>query len=254
MPRTARAAVGGVCYHVLNRANDRKTVFHVPADYARFMELVHSAGERHAVDVFAYCLMPNHFHLVLRPKENRSLGRWMHWLMTSYVQWYRLRYESIGHLWQGRFKAFPIQDDAHLLAVLRYVERNALRAGLVARAEDWRWCSLSERTCMSDRRLLAASPCDLPASWRAIVNNPESDERLAMIRACVENGRPFGADAWVGEIARRLGLESTLRPPGRPRQNAAKDAGDRGAPTCRLNAHAQLASSTGDSTDGDQER
>jgi putative transposase len=223
MPRTARAAVGGVCYHVLNRANDRKTVFHAPTDFARFLKLVEDAGERHLVDVLAYCLMPNHFHLVLRPKEDGSLGRWMHWLMTSYVLWYRLHYESVGHIWQGRFKAFPIQDDAHLLAVLRYVERNAQRAGLVSRAEDWPWGSLRERTCAPRRRLVAESAYRLPPNWREIVNTPESEERLGVLRACVTNGRPFGAEVWIKETASRLGLESTLRSAGRPRRDAAND-------------------------------
>jgi putative transposase len=213
--------VGGVCYHVLNRANDRKTVFRIRADFARFLALMVIAGERHAVDVLAYCLMPNHFHLVLRPKDGAALGRWMHWLMTSYVQWYRLRYESVGHIWQGRFKAFPIQDDAHLLTVLRYVERNALRAGLVAKAEDWPWGSLRERVSETGRSVLADSPYELPESWPTVVNAAEPAERLQALRACVMKGRPYGADAWVRETAARLGLESTLRSRGRPRRDAS---------------------------------
>ena len=218
MPRTARAAVGGVCYHVLNRANGRKTVFHCSADFARFMALVQEAGERQVVDVLAYCLMPNHFHLVLRPKLDASLGRWMHWLMTSYVQYYRLTYDSVGHIWQGRFKAFPIQHDLHLLTVMRYVERNPLRAGLVARAEDWPWGSLRERTSTTRGRLLAKSPYDLPSTWKTTVNTPESDDSLESLRGCVAKGTPFGSEAWVTETAKRFGLESTLRSSGRPRR------------------------------------
>lgn len=230
MARTARAAAGGVCYHVLNRANDRRTVFHAAADFAQFLTFVAMAGERHAVDVLAYCLMPNHFHLVLRPKDDKALGRWMHWLMTSHVRSHRLRYESVGHIWQGRFKAFPIQDDDHLFVVLRYVERNALRAGLVARAEDWRWGSLRERISTRGRNLLTDPPCELPTEWPTIVNGPEPDERLQVLRECVRSGRPFGADAWVTETATRLGLESTLRPPGRPRARAASERRDSDAP------------------------
>jgi putative transposase len=216
----------GLCYHVLNRANERKVVFHAPADFARFIALLAEACERHDVGVLAYCLMPNHFHLVLRPTANGALGRWMHWLMTSYVQWYRLRYESVGHIWQGRFKAFPIQHDAHLLAVLRYVERNALRGDLVAHAEDWPWGSLHERTRGLGRRLLVDSPYDLPANWLDIVNQPESAEQLRTLRGCVARGRPFGADAWVKETARHLDLEFTLRSRGRPRRNAGGDVGE----------------------------
>jgi len=93
-----------------------------------------TARERVAIEIFAWCLMPNHLHLVVRPKENGDLARWMHWLLTSHVQRHRSRYKTTGRIWQGRYKAFPIQEDRHLLTVLRYVERNPVRAGLAAHA------------------------------------------------------------------------------------------------------------------------
>ena len=120
----------------------RATVFHKPDDYDAFLDLMAESSVRTPMRILAYCLMPNHFHLALWPREDGDVSRWMHWLMTTHVRRHLGRYRSSGHVWQGRFKAFPIQEDDHLLAVLRYIERNPLRAGLVGRAEEWRWSSL----------------------------------------------------------------------------------------------------------------
>src|SRR5688572_10749124 len=106
MPRTARAAVGGLCYHVLNRGNGRAAVFHKPEDYDAFVDLFVAANERLPMRILGWCLMPNHFHLVLRPHADGDLRRWMQWLMTSHVRRYHRHYQSSGHVWQGRFKAF----------------------------------------------------------------------------------------------------------------------------------------------------
>src|SRR5438045_2451302 len=162
MPRTARAAVGGMCYHVLNRGNGRAEVFHKPDDYAAFLRLLPLAVKRLPIRILAFCLMPNHFHLVLWPHGDGDLGRFMQWVMTSHVRRYHRHYQTSGHVWQGRFKAFPIQDDEHLLTVLRYVERNALRANLVKRAENWTWSSLRERLSRQPSELLQAGPSALP--------------------------------------------------------------------------------------------
>ena len=127
MPRTARACLGGYTDHVLNRGNARATVFHKPADYDAFIEIMAEASLRHSMRILAYCLMPNHFHLALWPHEDGDLSRWMHWLLTTHVGRYLRHYHSSGHIWQGRFKAFPTEEDEHLLTVLRYIERNLLR-------------------------------------------------------------------------------------------------------------------------------
>ena len=129
-------------YHVLNRGNRREDVFHKPGDYDAFVEAIIDASARLPVDVLGYCLMPNHFHLVIRPHADGDLGRWVQWLLMAHARRYHRHYGTSGHVWQGRFKAFIIQDEEHLRLVLRYVERNALRAELVTRAEDWKWSSL----------------------------------------------------------------------------------------------------------------
>ncbi len=141
MPRPARATGGGYCYHVINRGNGRAQVFHADGDYQAFIGLLSQACERLPMRLLAYCLMPNHFHLALWPHHDGDLSRWMHWLLPAYVRRYQQWHESSGHVWQGRFKAFPIAQDEHLLTVVRYIELNPVRARLVARADDWRWSS-----------------------------------------------------------------------------------------------------------------
>ena len=141
---------------MLNRGNARAEVFHKADDYAAFLRLIPLGVERLPMRILAFCLMPNHFHLVLWPCDDGDLGRFMQWLLTSHVRRYHRHYHTSGHVWQGRFKAFPIQQDEHLVAVLRYVERNPLRAKLVRRAENWTWSSLHER--LARRTFRAAAP------------------------------------------------------------------------------------------------
>ena len=126
----------------------------------------------------------------------------------------------MGHVYQGRFKSFPIAADEHLLKVLRHVERNPLRAGLVSRAEDWRWGSLHRRTrgTADERALLADSPVRLGRHWVEHVNRPETELELAAIRRSVSRGQPFGGATWRIKISRQLGLEHTFRPQGRPKK------------------------------------
>ena len=131
MARPLRTTPAGYCYHVLNRGNGRRQVFHKDADFSAFVQLFADAHLRHAMRIVAYCLMPNHFHLVLWPRHDGDVSRFMQWLLTTHVRRYHQHHRTSGHVWQGRFKAFPIQENEHLLTVLRYVERNPLRAGIV---------------------------------------------------------------------------------------------------------------------------
>ncbi len=220
MPRTARASVGGLCYHVINRGNARAEVFRKPEDYAAFRDLLQEATARVRMRVLAYCLMPNHFHLALWLRGDGDLSRFMQWLLTAHVRRYHRHYQSNGHVWQGRFKAFPIQQDEHLLTVLRYIERNPLRAGLVARAEDWLWASLRERA--GQEAWLHPSPVRGPADWVGWVNAPMTDAEVEALRRSVNRGTPYRSAAWVHQTARRLGLEASLNPRGRPRTRSEK--------------------------------
>jgi putative transposase len=184
--------VGGYCYHALNRGNERGRVFHDADDYHGFVKLLREACARVPMRLVGFCLMPNHFHLVLWPHGDGDLSRWMQWLLTTQVHGYRRRYRGSGHVWQGRFKAFPIAEDEHLLAVLRYVERNPLRAGLVERAEDWAWSSLPVWLQPPRMPWLHAGPVPRHAGWLEHVQVPHSEAELAALRRCVERGAPYG--------------------------------------------------------------
>jgi len=222
MPRTARASVGGICYHVLNRGNGRSRVFHDDADYRAFLDLMATACDRVSMPVPAFCLMPNHFHLVLWPRHDGDLSRFMQWLLTSHVRRHHRRHRGSGHVWQGRFKAFPIQQDAHLLTVLRYVERNPLRARLVRDAVNWPWSSLGFADLKDPPNIPLDSPVDRPRGWARTVNEPQSTAELEALRRSVQRGTPFGLLHWTRRTAERLGLESTLNPRGRPRKEPQK--------------------------------
>lgn len=139
--------------------------------------------------------------------------------LTHTQRWHAHHHSAgTGHLYQGRFKSFVAQTDAYYLAVCRYVERNALRANLVERAEDWRWGSLCRRHCSTvvQRNLLSEGPLSLPSDWIQRVNEPETPGELEAIRNCVSRGAPYGSASWIEKTAKRFGLESTLRPRGRP--------------------------------------
>ena len=214
--------MAGICYHVINRGNNRVRVFSAPTDYRSFLGLVEKAQGRVPLRLVAACLMPNHFHFVLIPGESGDLGRWMHWLLTAHVHRHHQGMGTSGRLWQGRFKAFPIQGDEHLLTVIRYVERNPVRAGLVQDARSWPWGSLAWRSGGRLARSLAPSPVTLPANWAEWVNRPQTPVELEQLRACVNRQRPYGSEDWVNQTAVELGLESSLRPVGRPFKSIAK--------------------------------
>jgi putative transposase len=218
MPRTARFIVANYCYHVLNRGNKKSRIFHEREDYEQFLAVIHGAQKRTHIPILAACLMPNHFHLVVRPKRAEDLAQWAHWAFTTQVRWHHAKYATCGRLWQGRFKAFLIQEDHHLLTVMRYVERNALRANLVERAEDWKWGSLGWRGQRNPPVQIQESPVALPSYWRHLVNEPQTAAELAEIRTCVNRQRPFGEEKWVHAQAKALGIEQSLKPVGRPRK------------------------------------
>lgn len=218
MPRTARASVGDYCYHVINRGNGRAEVFHAERDYQAFVNLLSQASERIPMRLLAYCLMPNHFHLALWPQRDGDLSTWMQWLLTAHVRRYHRWHESSGHVWQGRFKAFPIEQDAHLLTVLRYIEQNPVRAQLVARAEDWRWSSARQWGTPVQRPRIDAGPVARPAPWLVWVNEPVKETEVQRIRQSVNRGAPFGSEGWMTRTAKLLGLGASLRPIGRPQK------------------------------------
>ena len=218
MPRRLRHAAGGYVYHVLNRAVGRATIFQKPADYDAFLRVLAQAHEWIPVPLLAYCVMPNHWHLVLWPERDGELSEYMRWLTVTHTQRWHAHYQTqgTGPLYQGRFKSFPIAEDEHYLTVVRYVERNPLRAGLVARAANWRWSSLGQTNLMLESPLLVEGPVARPKDWLARVDQPETQTELEALRRSITRGAPFGGEDWQKRTATYLGLQSSLKPLGRP--------------------------------------
>ena len=224
MPRTARIAPGGMIFHVLNRANNRDQIFEKDKDYLAFLRVMRDTLERKPLRILSYCLMPNHWHFILWPERDGELAAFMQAVTTTHVRRWRLNRQSVGegHLYQGTYKSFPVQDDDPFFTVCRYVERNALRSNLTQRAEDWRWGSLwqrRQRVFPEDYPVLHDWPLPRPRNWLRLVNQPQTKAELEALRTSVVRGRLFGSDVWQQQTAKRLGLESTFRSRGRPKKS-----------------------------------
>jgi putative transposase len=204
-------------YHVLNRGVRRATLFEQPSDYRAFERVLMQTLQRFPVRVLAYCAMPNHWHLIVWPTAPGELPRFMHWLTCTHAQrWHAHRGTSgTGAVYQGRYKAIPIESDRHFLRVCRYVERNPLRAGLVAKAEEWRWSSLWRR-CHFCEDGMHRWPVDQPLDWLEQVNEPQNEAELAALRWAIQRNAPFGSVVWRDETARLLNVNPQFLPPGRP--------------------------------------
>lgn len=223
MGRPPRATAGGIIYHVLNRANARMTIFDHESDYLAFEEILGEAVERFEMRLLSYVVMPNHWHLLVWPGADGDLSKFTGWLTLTHTQrWHAHRGTTgSGHVYQGRFKSFPVAEDGHFLTVARYVERNPLRANLVKSAEAWRWGSLWRWTQgdAKQKRLLATWPVRRRTDWVAQVNQPLTKAEHTALQRSLTRNRPFGSPDWLETTCEQLGLESTLRPRGRPRKS-----------------------------------
>ena len=222
MPRTARLAPGGMIYHVINRGVGRNDLFYSDADYLAFERVICETLQKRPMRILSYCLMKNHWHFVLWPENDGDLGRFMQRLTVTHVTRFQKNYNMVGfgHVYQGRFKSFPVETAEYFYQVNRYVERNALRANIVGRAEDWPYGSLwiREYGTKEDRAMLSAWPLRRPRHWTQYVNEAETDAELAALRRSCQRGSPYGSPDWIEKTAVTLGLESTLRSPGRPKK------------------------------------
>lgn len=218
MGRPRRTSIGGIAYHALNRGNRRSQVFFKDGDYEAFLKALAEALAAVPMRLLGFCLMPNHWHLVLWPRGAGDLSRFVGWVTNTHVKRYREHYQDAvgGHLYQGRFRSFPVQEGLHLLRVLRYVEGNPLRAQLAQTADAWRWSSFRVREQGDRDGLLSEWPVLRPPDWRQIVEQMIPEPELAALRSSLHRCRPFGDEDWTNDTARRLGLDATLRSRGRP--------------------------------------
>ena len=259
MARRPRIAPGGWIYHVLNRAVGRMKIFNSDGDFQAFLRIVKEAQERVPMRILSYCIMSNHWHFVVWPKEDGELSAFFKWMTHTHVMRWRTAHQKVGlgPLYQGRFKSLPVKKDEDFLRVCRYVERNALTAGLVERAEDWRWGSLGEREGVLAGKIqtaggntvgtenadvgvgatggvgrtlaggdsgptLAAWPVERPSDWVSWVNEPIEPKELERWETSLKRSRPFGDPVWTMQTIKRLGLEHTVRSEGRPRREIGK--------------------------------
>ena len=223
MPRIERVDVGEYVYHVINRANARVRIFDTDDDYQLFETILEEGKERTGMRILAYCIMPNHWHLVLYPKHDGDLARFMSWITNTHTRRWHAAKKTIGdgHLYQGRYKSFLCQEDNHFLTLVRYVERNPKRADLVTKAEQWRWSSIwrREKGMPRQKKLLSAWPVPRPDDYLSWLNKPQTASEEERIRRSIIKSSPFGNDNWVARTVKHFGLEQTLYPVGRRRSN-----------------------------------
>jgi len=222
MPRNARTDVGGEIYHVINRANGRMGIFNEPDDYELFESLLLETKELIGMRILAYAIMPNHWHLILHPHKDGDLGMFMHRLSNAHTRKVHAKTKTngTGHLYQGRYKSFIVDTDSYFLTLLKYVERNPVRAKLAKQCEDWQWGSAWVRINGSkeEKKLIDPPVMEIPHGYKKWVNTPDKDDDLVEIRTSVNKGKPFGKGKWVDEMVTKYHLESTQKNPGRPKQ------------------------------------
>ncbi|MFT5301707.1 MAG: putative transposase [Mariniblastus sp.] len=220
MPRPLRSDTAGFIYHALNRGNARQDIFSKDGDFEAFERVISEGLEKYPVDLICYQWMNNHWHMVLSPQVDKAMSAFLGWVTMTHTQRYHAHHKTTGygHVYQGRYKSFPVQDDDHFHVVCRYVERNAVTAQLVDRSEDYRWGSLYNWCGGKSVINLAKWPVKRLPKWIARVNQPLSKKETDAVKRCVTRSCPFGQEHWVATTAKQSGLESTLRPRGRPKK------------------------------------
>jgi putative transposase len=213
--------MAGHVFHVMNRGARRGQLFETAADYDAFVRILKEAVALRPIRLLNFCAMPNHFHLIVWPETDQQLPRFMHWLTATHSIRWRAAHGTTGEgaVYQNRYKAIPVHSEEYFLCVARYVERNPLRAGLVARAELWRWSSLWHRKTAVPRFPATPWPIAEPRDWIAHVNEPQTLVELAAIRRSIIRGCPLGNARWQEEVAKSLGIPGYFRARGRPRRN-----------------------------------
>jgi putative transposase len=222
MPRRPRHKLRGIAFHVMNRAVRRTTLFKTQRDFEAFATIVTLAlaRVRTRVRILSYQVMKNHWHFVITCDRIADLSIFMHWMEGTHANNWAGAHKSRGrgYVYQGRFKAVPVQTSTSLVRVCRYVERNALRKNLVARAEDWPWGSLYAQCSSYYPIPLSPWPIAPPANWIEIVNTPQTALEVNDLRDRIGRDQPIGEPEWAENIASILGL--TQRPRGRPRKRS----------------------------------
>ena len=215
MPRRPRVVVPHVPHHVTQRGNRQQRVFFADDDYAAYRDLLGEHCARTGTAVWAYCLMPNHVHLILVPSQSDGLRAALAPAHRKYASRVNRREGWRGHLWQDRFFSFPM-DEPHLLAAVRYVECNPVRAGLVSRPGDWPWSSAGAHLDAREDGVLTLAPLRaLIPDWAGYLAEALEESQLDRLRAHVRHSRPLGGESFVARLEALTGKELRARKPGR---------------------------------------
>jgi putative transposase len=206
MTRLARLVVPGVPHHVTQRGNRRETVFFEAADYRFYLDLLGRAAADCGAEIWAYCLMPNHVHAIVVPRDADGLRRTFADLHRRHTGRINARNGWTGHLWQARYGSVAMDED-HLAAAVRYVSLNPVRARLVARAEDWQWSSVRAHLAGRDDGVVTVAPVlERFEPFAALLGTDGAEEAaFASLRQSETTGRPLGAASWIGQLEHRYG-------------------------------------------------
>ncbi len=223
MGRPKRQCAGGIAYHALNRANGKLRIFRKHADFEAFEHILAQALAKFPMRLCGYCIMGNHWHMLLWPRNDGDISEFVRWVTLTHTQRWHASHGTAGtgHLYQGRFKSFPVQSDSHYLKTMQYIESNPLRAGLVENSCDWQYSSLAVRNGTArDAPIVNPGPVKLPTNWNRYVNIAPNKKDSLTLENCIKRGTPYGGDRWIAAISNKLGLQITLRPRGRPKKGS----------------------------------
>lgn len=219
MARIARVVIPGIPHHVTQRGNRKQQTFFGDSDYRAYLRMLAKEKDKASAEVWAYCLMPNHVHVVVVPGRADSLAAMFKEAHRKYTRRVNSREGWCGHLWQERFHSFPM-DESHLAAAVRYVELNPVRAGLCELPADWRWSSVHAHRRGEDDLLVTVKPMvDRFKDWQAFLAKNDAKNQLEIFRKHSRTGRPVGNDQFVSRLERLTGRTLVKRKPGRPRSN-----------------------------------
>lgn len=200
MARIARVVVPGIPHHITQRGNRRMETFFTDADYLEYLYQMAQWCNRCTVEVWSYCLMPNHIHIIAVPETEDGLRRAIGEAHRRYTRYINFQKKWKGHLWQGRFASFPM-DEQYTLATARYIELNPVKAGIVKRAEEYKWSSAKAHLCGEDDILVKVNPLlELHPNWSELLLSHTSEEEDEILRLHERNGRPLGSEAFLDRL------------------------------------------------------
>jgi len=226
MPRIKRLVVPGYPHHITQRGNYRQNIFKDDADRRRYLFLIADYSQKYNLDILAYCLMNNHIHFIVIPKDEKSLGSTFRIVHTRYAQYFNKKICSTGHLWQGRYYSCVL-DDRHLLAAARYIERNPVRAKIANKPTDYIWSSAKSHSAISSNDIISASNLfkhiDIEQSqWKGFIDKSDEPDEVAVIRKYTMTGRPLGAASFINKLEKEFGERLHALPVGRPKYKSSE--------------------------------